>query len=94
MLLVVFVRELFGLLADINIFNLSGVVFVVSLLVATVVSRLTPDEVAADPDTLWRRELLRDPGDAGTERAGLGRTVGLWYAVLVSSFAAIYAAFW
>lgn len=94
MLLVVFVRELFGILADVNIFNLSAVIFVVSILVAMVLSQLTRDGSAADPETLWHRELLRASESEKRRGVGLGRNIGVWYAVLVGCFVLIYARFW
>jgi SSS family solute:Na+ symporter len=93
MLLIVFLRELLGLLADHNIFNLSAVVFLISLGVGVLISLLTPDPAPPAPRTLWSPRLLRQEASTGS-RAPLWRRVGLWYALLVGCFVVIYAVFW
>jgi len=50
--LIVFLRELYGVLADFNIFNLSALAFLVFLGVGVGISLETPDAAAPNPDTL------------------------------------------
>jgi SSS family solute:Na+ symporter len=94
MLLIVFLRELFGILAGFNIFNLSAIAFLVFLGVGAGISLVTPDPASPAPDTLWRPELLRVP--EGERPAGdpLWKRIGFWYSVLVGCFVVIYAVFW
>jgi SSS family solute:Na+ symporter len=94
MLLIVFLRELFGILADFNIFNLSAIAFLVFLGIGTGVSLATPDAASPDIGTLWRPELLRETSGSSRSRLPFSKRVELWYAVLVACFVAIYAVFW
>jgi Na+/proline symporter len=94
MLLIVFLRELFGILADFNIFNLSAIVFLISLAVGAGLSLLTQDPAPPAPDTLWRPELLRAPESERGPGFPLRKRVGFWYSLLVVCFVVIYAVFW
>jgi SSS family solute:Na+ symporter len=94
MLLIVFLRELFGILSDFNIFNLSAIVFLISLVVGVGLSLVTKDPALPAPDTLWRPELLRVPESERRSGDPLWRRIGFWYAVLVACFVLIYALFW
>ena len=94
MLFIVFVRELFGILADFNIFNLSALAFLVFLGIGVGLSLVTQDTAPPAPETLWRPELLRPPESERWPGSPLWKRVGLWYAVLVGCFVVIYAVFW
>ena len=94
MLLIVFLRELFGILADFNIFNLSAVAFLVFLGLGAGISLLTPDPAPPSPETLWRPELLQAAESEDGLRYPLWKRVGFWYSVLVGCFVVIYAVFW
>ena len=94
MLFVVFLRELFGIFADFNIFNLSAIAFLVFLGIGVGLSLVTADSTSPPPETLWRPELLRPPQSERWPGSPPWERVGLWYAVLVGCFVVIYAVFW
>ena len=95
MLFIVFLRELTGIWASCNIFNLSAVIFVLSLGVIAIISRFTqaPDEADVRA-TLWSPKMLR-PSE---EELKLGypwwKRVGFWFMLVVLCFTIIYAIFW
>jgi len=85
MLGVVYLRRFSGFLAGLNIFNLSGIVFLVSLGLIVGISLLTaPPSTEAVAPTLWRKDLVRF-------REG---GVGFWFGLIVLIFVVIYAIFW
>lgn len=95
MLLIVFFREKTGILASYNIFNLSALIFVISLGIIAIISHLSEapqqEQVAA---TLWSPDMLRPT----KEEVKLGypwwKRIGLWFSLVVLCFTIIYAVFW
>ena len=95
MLLIVFLRELYGILADINIFNLSVFIFLLSVLTIVLISLLTkaPDPEAVS-STLWRKEMLKLPDHEMQHQYPLWKRIGFWFTLVVICFTIIYAIFW
>jgi SSS family solute:Na+ symporter len=93
MLVLVYLRQFGGVLAGINIFNLSGIVFVISTALIAAVSQLTNPPATAGIETmLWHRELVTFP--AGEADPPWWKRAGLWFGLVVAMFIAIYAVFW
>ena len=95
MLVVVYLRQFYGILEQINIFNLSGIIFLLSLLLMVVISLFTKP---TDPERLklniWKRDMLRLP-EAETKRGyPWWKRVGLWWIIMVACFVIIYIRFW
>ncbi len=95
MLVVVFLRQFRGFLASVNIFNLSGIVFVASLVLVAVISLITR---APDPEslrtTIWRREMVRLPEEETRGGYPWRKRVSFWFMIVVAAFVAIYAILW
>jgi len=95
MLGIVYLRQFLGVLGRFNIFNMSGIVFVLSMAVIAVVSLVTPppraDELRA---TLWRPRLVRLPQEEVSKGYPLLKRVSFWFAIVVIVFIVIYAIFW
>jgi SSS family solute:Na+ symporter len=95
MLLIVFIRELTGALASFNIFNLSAMIFLVSLVVIAAISIFTAPIEATEIDaTIWRPEMLRLPEEELKRGYPLWKRIGFWFTIVVICFTAIYAVFW
>lgn len=95
MLAVVFLRQFSGVLGSVNIFNLSGIVFLLSLGVIALVSVRSaaprPENLAG---TLWQKDMVRLP-DAETEKGyPWWRRIGLWFGLVVAVFVVIYIILW
>jgi len=95
MLLIVFLRELTGLLASFNIFNLSAIIFLCSLGVIALVSSFTAAPAEAQiKSTLWHLDMLRPT----EEELALGypwwKRIGFWFTLVVLCFMVIYTIFW
>jgi solute:Na+ symporter, SSS family len=95
MLLIVFLREMTGVLAAYNIFNMSAVIFLLSLALIVMLSHLTPAPSSAEIEsTLWTPALLKPT----EEELALGypwwKRVGFWFSLVVLCFTVIYAVFW
>ncbi|MDD8015340.1 MAG: sodium/solute symporter [Acidobacteriota bacterium] len=95
MLVLVYLRQFYGLLSAVNIFNLSGIIFLASLAVIAVVSRLTPapplENIRA---ALWDRQLVRLPEEEVRNGYPWWKRTSLWFAAVVACFIVIYAIFW
>jgi len=95
MLLIVFLRQFTGIMAHINIFNLSALIFLISLLLAVCMSLLRPDpENNIDSNTLWHPDLLKLPAAERVGRFPWWKSIEFWFAALVLTFAVIYAVWW
>jgi SSS family solute:Na+ symporter len=95
MLLIVFIREFFGILSGINIFNLSGILFIFSLIFTTVISLLTqPSPNEKYRDMIWRRDMLKLPEDQIESKYPWWKTIELWWGIVVLIFIVIYIRFW
>jgi SSS family solute:Na+ symporter len=95
LLLIVFVRELTGFLSSYNIFNLSAIVFMISVGVIILISRFT----AAPPvekieATIWQPEMLRLPDEETRSGYPLWKQIGFWFSILTLLLTIIYAVFW
>ncbi len=95
MLGLVYLRQFYGVLAHFNIFNLSGIIFVLSLAVIVVVSLFTSPSVTEDlRSTLWRPGLVRLPEEETSRGYPWRKRVSVWFAIVVIIFIIIYALFW
>ncbi len=97
MLGLVYLRQFSGVLAGVNIFNLCGIVFLLSLVLIVVVSLAAPaPAVTADASgMLWNRRLLRwDPAAEGAPRRRRWASVAGWFSIVVAIFVVIYAWLW
>jgi SSS family solute:Na+ symporter len=95
MLGLVYLRQFYGVLAHFNIFNLSGIVFVLSLAVIAAVSLLTSPSGTEDLEaTIWRRGLVRLPEEETSRGYPWRRRVSVWFVIVVVIFIVIYAIFW
>jgi hypothetical protein len=95
MLFIVFLRELKGLLASFNIFNLSAIIFVCSLGVIALISHFTTAPAEAEIEsTLWRVDMLRPTKEELALGYPLWKRIGFWFTLVVLCFMIIYAIFW
>lgn len=95
MLLIVFVRELTGFLAHLNIFNLSASIFVLSLIVIVFISLFTKPIAKKDlGDSLWHPDMLKLPKDELDAGYPLWKRIGFWFIILSMCFIVIYILFW
>ncbi len=95
MLLIVFLREFYGILADFNIFNLSAIIFIISILIVGVISLFTKQSCSENLETtIWKREMLKLPANEKESRYPWWKSVEFWFAVVVACFVVIYIRFW
>ncbi len=95
MLVLVYLRQFGGILADVNIFNLSGIVFVLSAVLIVVISRLSRQPARAGMETmLWTPGLVLRPGRENDSDRPWWRSVSLWFGIVVALFIGIYIVFW
>jgi len=94
-LVIVFLRQFYGILADVNIFNLSGIVLVISLVVMAMISLFTkPAAPERLQTTTWKKEMLRLPEEEVKGKQPLWKSPTFWWAIMVSVFIFIYWRFW
>jgi SSS family solute:Na+ symporter len=95
MLSIVFIREFFGILGTVNIFNLSAIIFIISVGIVVSISLVTkgPDAGAVS-STVWKPEMLKVPEYELNKGYPRWKHVGLWFTVLVICFTLIYTLFW
>lgn len=95
MLVIVFLRQFHGVLASSNIFNLSGIVFVTSLVLVAGISLVTkapgPEKLRT---TIWRREMVHLPEEETRGGYPWRKRVSFWFLVVVVLFVAIYVVLW
>lgn len=99
MLVLVFVREIFpehvGMLADINTFNLGGIVFIIALVLMVVISLFTrPVESERLKVTIWKPRMLKLPEEELSRGYPFWKWIGFWFAVVVGIFVIIYVKLW
>lgn len=95
MLAVVFLRQFYGVFSGINIFHLSGIVFLISLAAVILVSLFTAPVKAENlHNTLWRPALLLTPASEVESGYPWWKRPGFWFFVVVVCFVVIYAVFW
>ena len=95
MLILVFVRQAFGVLAEVNVFNLGGIVFIISFVFMIVVSLYTrPVEAERLTATIWRPRMLKLPEEELKRGYPWWKSIGLWFALVVLCFVIIYIKFW
>lgn len=95
MLVIVFLRQFYGVLASVNIFNLSGIVFLLSLVLVVVTSLLTaPPEPENLRTTLWRPNMVLLAPEETEKGFSWWKRAELWFALIVVCFIIIYAVFW
>ncbi len=95
LLAVVFLRQFYGVLGSVNIFNLSGLTFLISLGAIVLVSLRSapprPDNLAG---TLWRRDMVRLPEAELEKGYPWWRRISLWFGLVVAVFVVIYIILW
>ena len=81
--------------SEANAFNIAGIVYVASLACMAVLSLNTPapDRKSVERVT-WSRAVLRLPQAITAAGYPAHRRVGLWWALTVGVFVALYVAFW
>jgi SSS family solute:Na+ symporter len=95
MLVIVFLRQFYGVLASVNIFNLSGIVFLISLVLVVLTSLVTaPPGSENVRTTLWRPKMSRLQAGQTEQGHPWWKRVELWFALIVVCFIIIYAVFW
>lgn len=95
MLALVFIRQSFGILAAINVFNLGGIVFIISLGFMIVVSLYTrPVEPQRLDATIWKPSMLKIPKEELAHGCPWWKSTGFWFAIVVLCFVIIYVKFW
>ena len=95
MLVLVYLRQFGGVLAGANIFNLSGIIFIISIVLIWAISGLTkPPAPAAVRPMLWHRDLVALSGEATEKYGPWWKRTGLWFGIVVALFVAIYVVFW
>ncbi len=95
LLLLVFLREFYGILKEINIFNLSGIIFIISLFVMAIISLYTKfNENENLKDTLWKREMLKLPVEETMYGYPWWKRIGFWWTIVIAAFVIIYIKFW
>ena len=81
--------------AEMNAFNIAGLVYIGSLAFMAAISLATP---APDPRAvervLWTRAVLRLPRALVAAGYPLHRRVSLWWALTVGVFVALYINYW
>jgi len=95
MLVLVYLRQFYGVLSGINIFNLSGMVFLISIVLIGMISRLTKPPVFENVrPVLWRRVLLALPEAETQGGYPWWKRVNFWFGSVVAIFIIIYVIFW
>jgi SSS family solute:Na+ symporter len=95
MLILVYLRQFYGVLAAFNIFNLSGIVFILSAAAIVLISLLTsPSRSENLESTLWHRRLVPLPQEEVSGGYPWWKRISFWFAVVVICFIIIYAVFW
>lgn len=93
MLVLVYLRQFYGVLSSVNIFNLSGLVFLASLVLIGLISLSTkPLDLERVSPVLWQG---RADALSRTE-SGIAwwRRPSFWFAVVAAAFIVIYIIFW
>jgi SSS family solute:Na+ symporter len=95
MLALVYLRRFYGVLAGFNIFNLSGIVFLLSLVLIVIISLSTSaPETESMRSTLWHLRLVRLPEEETRGGYPWWKKVSFWFLIVVAVFVVIYALFW
>jgi SSS family solute:Na+ symporter len=95
MLIVVFLRRFSGILSAVNIFNLSGIIFLISLVFIVVVSSFTiPPQAENLKNKLWHPALTRLPEEEIQKGYPWWKRISLWFTLVILIFFIIYAIFW
>jgi SSS family solute:Na+ symporter len=95
MLLIVFIREMTGILASFNIFNMSAVIFLFSVIFIVVLSQFTTAPRESDIKmTLWSHEMLKPTKEEKEHGYPLWKRIGFWFTLVVLCFTVIYSIFW
>ncbi len=95
MLVIVFLRQFYGILRSFNIFNLSGIVFIISLAVIVLVSLVTsPPEADKLRSVLWHPDMVPIPEDELKKGYPWWKRISFWFALVVIIFIIIYGIFW
>jgi SSS family solute:Na+ symporter len=95
MLVIVFLRRIYGILAGFNIFNLSGIIFLISLVFIAVVSSVTtPPQAERLSSNLWRPALTRLPEEEVRKGYPWWKRISFWFGLVIIIFVIIYSVFW
>jgi hypothetical protein len=95
MLGLVYLRQFSGVLGGVNIFNLSGIVFLLSIVAVATISRLTrPPDAGRIRPLLWQPGLVALPEAETRDGYPWWKRVSFWFAAVASVFIIIYIIFW
>jgi len=95
MLGLVYLRQFSGVLGGVNIFNLSGIVFLLSIVAVATISRLTrPPDAGRVRPLLWQPGLVALPEAETRDGYPWWKRVSFWFAAVASVFIIIYIIFW
>ncbi|MBD3377905.1 sodium/solute symporter [candidate division KSB1 bacterium] len=95
MLILVFIREFYGILDGINIFNLSAFVFLFSLGFMILVSYVTkPSGEENTTTTIWHPSVLGFSAQQSSAHFPLYKRIAFWWTIVVMLFVIIYIKYW
>jgi SSS family solute:Na+ symporter len=94
-LVVVFLRQFFGLWAETNVFHLAGLFFLLSMLIIVMISLYTtPVSEERIKTSVWRKELFFSTISDHERALPWFKSVNFWFGVVVVFFVALYTALW
>lgn len=80
---------------EMNAFNIAGIVYVASITCMVLLSLATPPPNPESVDrVIWSRAVMRLPRAIVASGYPIYRRVGLWWALTVGMFVALYIAYW
>jgi solute:Na+ symporter, SSS family len=95
MLILVYLRQFYGVLSGINIFNLSGIIFLVSIMLIGAISLFTRAPALENiRPMLWRRGIIALPEAETRDGYPWRKRISLWFGVVAGVFIVIYIIFW
>ncbi len=95
MLVLVYLRQFYGILSGVNIFNLSGIVFIASIVLIGMISLFTqPPALENIRPMLWRRGLIALPEAETKNGYPWWKRVSFWFGVVAAVFIIIYIVLW
>jgi SSS family solute:Na+ symporter len=95
MLILVYLRQFSGVLSGVNTFNLSGIIFLISLVLIGVISRFTrPPDLERVRALLWRRGIVALPEAEIKSGYPWRKRISFWFGIVAAVFIVIYIIFW
>jgi SSS family solute:Na+ symporter len=95
MLVLVYLRQFTGVLSGINIFNLSGIIFVISIILIMMISWLSRAPALENiRPLLWQMGLIALPVAETKDGYPWRKRVSFWFGAVAAVFIIIYIIFW